>query len=129
MLPSPLAFKFPNIRVFSHELTLCIRWPKYWRLSFSKYSPNEYSGLISFSIDCFDLLAAHEGLLNVLVKSVCIFWLNIFPRFSSTLRIKSTLFNMTFRSDFCLFLLPFSLHATLYTLNSMSCLSELPAAP
>ena len=45
---------FPSIRVFSNESVLCIRWPKYW--SFSISSSNEYSGLISFRIDWFDLL-------------------------------------------------------------------------
>ena len=48
---------FPSIRVFSNELALCIRWPKYWSLSFSISPSNEYSGLISFRIDWFDLLA------------------------------------------------------------------------
>ena len=46
---------FPSIRVFSNESALCIRWPKYWSFSFSP--SNEYLGLISFRIDCFDLLA------------------------------------------------------------------------
>ena len=45
---------FPNIRVFSNELALCIRWPEYW--SFSISPSNEYSGLIYFRIDWFDLL-------------------------------------------------------------------------
>ena len=45
---------FPSIRVFSNELTLCIKWPKYW--SFSSSPSNEYSGLISFRTDRFDLL-------------------------------------------------------------------------
>ena len=48
---------FPNIRVFSNESALCIRWPKYWNFSFSINPSNEYSGLISFMIDWFDLLA------------------------------------------------------------------------
>ena len=47
---------FPNIRVFSTESVLCIRWAKYWSFSFSISSSNEYSGLISFRIDWFDLL-------------------------------------------------------------------------
>ena len=47
---------FPIIRVFSNESVLCIRWPKYWSFSFSISPSNEYSGLISFTIDCFDLL-------------------------------------------------------------------------
>ena len=49
---------FPSIRVFSDESVLRIRWPKYWSLSFSNSLSNEYSGLISFGIDWFDLLAA-----------------------------------------------------------------------
>ena len=48
---------FPSIKVFSNELTLCIRWPEFWSFSFSISPSNEYSGLISFRIDWFDLLA------------------------------------------------------------------------
>ena len=48
---------FLSIRVFSSELTLPIRWPKYWSFSFSISPSNEYSGLISFRIDLLDLLA------------------------------------------------------------------------
>ena len=55
---------FPSIRVFASELTLHIRWPKYWRFSISP--SNEYSGLISFRIDWFDLLAAQETLKSLL---------------------------------------------------------------
>ena len=55
---------FPSIRVFSNELVLCIRWPKYW--SFSISPSNEYSGLISFKIDWFDLLALQGTLKNLL---------------------------------------------------------------
>ena len=51
---------FPSIRVFSSELALCIRWPKY--RSFSISPSNEYSGLIAFRIDWFDLLAVHGTL-------------------------------------------------------------------
>ena len=47
---------FPSIKVFSNELALHIRWPKYWSFSFSISPSNEYSGLISFRIDWFDLL-------------------------------------------------------------------------
>ena len=46
---------FPSIRVFSNESVLHIRWPKYWSFSFSISPSNEYSRLISFRIDCFDL--------------------------------------------------------------------------
>ena len=55
----------PSIRVFSNESVLCIRWPKYW--SFIISSSNEYSGLISFKIDWFDLLAV-EGTLKSLLQ-------------------------------------------------------------
>ena len=48
---------FSSIRIFSNESALHIRWPKYWSFSFSISPSNEYSGLISFRIDCFDLLA------------------------------------------------------------------------
>ena len=47
---------FPSIRVFSNELAVRIRWPKYWSFSFSINPSNEYSGFISFRIDWFDLL-------------------------------------------------------------------------
>ena len=53
---------FPSIRVFSKEPALHIRWPKYWSFSFSISPSNEYSGLISFRIDWFDLLAVQETL-------------------------------------------------------------------
>ena len=57
----PLPSIFPTIRVFSNESTLRIRWPKYWNFSFSTSPSNEYSGLISFKIDWFDLLAVSQG--------------------------------------------------------------------
>ena len=50
---------FPSIWVFSSELALCTMWPKYWSFSFSISPSNEYSGLMSFRIDWFDLLAVH----------------------------------------------------------------------
>ena len=53
---------FPGIRVFSTELALHIRWPKYWNFSFTISPSNEYSGLISFRIDWFDLLAIQRTL-------------------------------------------------------------------
>ena len=55
---------FPSIRVFSNELPLRIQWPKYW--SFSISHSNEYSGLISFRIDWFDLLAVQGTLKSLL---------------------------------------------------------------
>ena len=57
---------FPNIRVFSSELALCIRWPKYWSFSFSTSPSSEYSGLISFWTDWFDLLAVQGTLKSVI---------------------------------------------------------------
>ena len=53
---------FPNIRVFSKESTLRIRWPKYWSFSFNISPSNEYSGLISFRMDWLDLLAVQGTL-------------------------------------------------------------------
>ena len=53
---------FPRIRVFSNDPALRIRWPKYWRFNFSISPSNEYSGLISFKIDWFDLLAVQGTL-------------------------------------------------------------------
>ena len=56
---------FPSIRVFSNNSVLCIRWPKYWSFIFSISPSNEYSGLISFEIDWFDLLSV-QGTLKIL---------------------------------------------------------------
>ena len=60
---------FPSIRFFSNESVLCIRWPKYWNFSFSISPSNEYSGLISFRMDCFDFLAV-QGTLNSLLHNL-----------------------------------------------------------
>ena len=57
---------FPSIRGFSHELVLRIRWPKYWSFSFSISPSSEYSGLISFRMDWFDLLAVQGTLKSLL---------------------------------------------------------------
>ena len=62
---------FPSIRVFSNELTLCIRWPNYWSFNFSIGPSNDYSGLISLRIDWFDLLL--KSLLNTTVQCI-ILW-------------------------------------------------------
>ena len=64
LLPST----FPSIRVFSNELALCIRWPKYWSFTFSISPSNEYSGLISFRMDWLDLLAL-QGILQSLLQN------------------------------------------------------------
>ena len=57
---------FSSIKVFSSELALHIRWPKYWTFRFSISPSNEYSGLISFRIDWFDLLAVQGTLKSLL---------------------------------------------------------------
>ena len=64
LLPSSV---LPSIRVFSNESAPCIRWPNYWSFSFSISPFNEYSGLISFRIDLFDL-AVVQGTLNSLLQ-------------------------------------------------------------
>jgi len=64
--PLPLPSVFPRIRVFSNKKSLHIRWPKYWSFSFSISLPNEYSGLISFRIDWFDLLVVQKTLKSLL---------------------------------------------------------------
>ena len=72
LLPS----SFPRIRVFSNELALCIKWPKFW--SFSTSPSSEYSGLISFKIDWFDLLAVQGTLKSLLqrhsLKASILWW-------------------------------------------------------
>ena len=77
LLPST----FPSIRVFSNVLTLCIRWPKYWSFSFSISLSNEYTGLNSFRIDWFDLLAV-QGTLKSLLQhhsfNASILWYSAF---------------------------------------------------
>ena len=57
---------FPSIRVFSNELALYIRWPKYWSFSFNNSPSNEYSALISFKTDWFELLAVQGTLKSLL---------------------------------------------------------------
>ena len=58
---------FPSNRVFSNESVFPVRWPKYWRFSFSISPSNEYSGLISFRMDWLDLLAV-QGTLKSLIQ-------------------------------------------------------------
>ena len=77
LLPSA----FPSISVFSNELALHIRWPKYWSFSFSIRPSSEYSGLISFRIDCFDHLAVqgtHKSLLQHHSSKVSVLWCSAF---------------------------------------------------
>ena len=72
---------FPNIRVFSNEQVLCIRWPKYWSFSFNISPSNEYSALISFRMDWLDLLAvrgSHKSLLQHHSSKASILWHSAF---------------------------------------------------
>ena len=64
--PSPPAFNVSNIRVFSNESALRIRWPKYWSVSFTISPSNEHPGLISFRMDWLDLLAVQGTLKSLL---------------------------------------------------------------
>ena len=77
LLPSIIS----SIKVFSNELALCVTWPKYWGFSFSINPSNEYSGLISFSTDLFDLLAV-QGTLKSLFQHhklrILILWCSAF---------------------------------------------------
>ena len=66
LFSSPPSFNFPSIRVYSNESALHIRWPKYWSFNFSISPSNEYSGLISFRINWFDLLAVQGTLKSLL---------------------------------------------------------------
>ena len=78
---------FPSIRVFSHEAVLHIRWPKYWSFSFNISPSNEYSGLISFRVAWFDLLAV-QGILKSLLQhhssKASIIWCSTFFIFQLT---------------------------------------------
>ena len=72
---------FCSIRVFSNESVLYIRWPKYWSFTFSISPSNEYSGLISFTIDWFDLLAVQGTLKSLLQRhssKASVFWCSAF---------------------------------------------------
>ena len=73
---------FPSIRVFSNESVLRIRWPKYWSFSFSISPSNEYSGLISFRMEWFDLLAVQGALKSLLHRNskASILWCSAFFR-------------------------------------------------
>ena len=72
---------FPNIRVFSNESVLHIRWPKYWSFSFSISPSKEYSGLISFKMDWLDLLVVQrtlESLLQHHSSKASVLWCSAF---------------------------------------------------
>ena len=67
---------FPSIRLFSNESVLHIRWSKYWSFSFSISPSNKYSGLISFRIDCFGLLAV-QGTLKTFLQHYIYFFFRL----------------------------------------------------
>ena len=69
---------FPNIRIFSKEIALCIRWPKYWSFSFNISPSNEYSGLISFSIDWFAVQGTLKSLPQYHSSKASILWCSAF---------------------------------------------------
>ena len=127
---------FPSIRIFSSELALHIRWPKYWSFSFSP--SNEYSGLISFKTDWFDFLAV-QGTLKSLQhhnSKALIFWHSAFfvvqlshpyvttgKTIALTMqtfvsKVMSLLFNMLF--GFVIAFLPRSYHLLISWLQSPS---------
>ena len=102
LLLSPI---FPSIRVFSNESTLHIKWPKFWSFSLSISPSNEYSGLISFRIDYFDLLAA-QGTLKSLLQhhnsTASSLWLSAFFMVQLAYRYTSTGTNHSFDyTDLC----------------------------
>ena len=83
LLPSLI---FPSIRIFSNELGLCIRQPKYWSFSFSISPSNEYSGLTSLRIDWFDLFAIQgtlKSLLQLHNSKASILWHSAWERSNS----------------------------------------------
>ena len=130
---------FPSIRVFSNESALHIRWPKYWSFSFSISSSNEYSGLISFRIDWFDLLAVqgtlkslpqHHNSKHQFFRIQRSSWSNSHIRYMTTgkiihltiqifvSKVMTMLFNMLYR--FFIAFLPRSKHLLISWLQSLS---------
>ena len=130
---------FPSIRVFSNESALRIRWPKYWSFSFSISPSNDYSGLISFRTDWFDLLAV-QGTLKSLLQhhssKASILWhsaffvvqlSNLYMTTGKTIaltiqtfvsKVRSLLFNALFR--FVIAFLPKIKHLLISWLQSLS---------
>ena len=78
---------FPSIRAFSNESVLHIRWPKYWSFSFSISPFNKYSGLISFRMDWFDLLAVQESSSNTTIQKYQFFGTQLSLQFNSRIHI------------------------------------------
>ena len=142
MLCHPLLFLpsiFSSIRVFSNESVLPIRWPKYWSFNFSISPSNEYSGLISLSIDWFDLIAVQGSLKSLLQhhsSKASILWCSAFfvvqlsnlymttgktialTRWTFVGKVMSLLFNMLYK--FVIAFLPRSKHLLISWLQSPS---------
>ena len=130
---------FPSIRVFSNELALCIRWPKYWSFSFNVSPSNEHPGLISFRMGLLDLLAVQKTLKSLLQhhsSKASILWCSAFfivqlshpymspgkikalTRWTFVDKVMSLLFNMLSRS--LITFLPRSKHLLISLLQSPS---------
>jgi len=148
MLCHPLLFLpsiFSSIRVFSNESVLPIRWPKYWSFNFSISPSNEYSGLISFSIDWFDLIAVQGSLKSLLQhhsSKAPILWCSAFfvvqlsnlymttgktialTRWTFVGKVMSLLFNMLYK--FVIAFLPRSKHLLISWLQSPSAVTLEP---
>ena len=133
-----LSSVFPSIRLFSNKSALSNRWPKYWKFSFNISPSNEYSGLISFSINCFDLLAVqgtfksspHHSPKASVLQCSAFFIVQLLPPYITTgktivltrwtfiSKIMSLLFNML--SRLVITLLPRSKHLLILWLQSSS---------
>ena len=130
---------FPSIRVFSSELALRIRWPKYWSFSFSISPSSEYSGLISFRIGWFDLLAVqgtlksflqhHNSKASILYHSAFFMVQLLYPYMTTGKTIVLTIWNFVSNtvsllfdmlSRFAIAFLPRNRHLLISWLQSMS---------
>ena len=129
---------FPSIMVFSNESVCSVRWPKYWSFSFNNSPSNEYSGLISFSIDWFDLavqgtlksLLQHHNLKTSILQHSTFFMVQLLHSYMTAGKtidltiwtfvgkVMSLLFNML--SSFVIAFLPRSKHLLISWLQSLS---------
>ena len=117
---------FPSIRVFSNELALHIMWPRYWNFSFSISPSNEYSGLIYFMIDWFDLLAVQRTLKSLLwhhSSKASILWCSVFLIMWRNSSKKNEEAGMMGTGDWFLGLI-FACDVNLFPSFSCSCLQE-----
>ena len=103
---------FPSIRVFPIESALRLRWPKYWSFSVSVSPSNEYSGLISFGIDCFDLLAV-QGTVKSLLQHTEHLYASAHPSISNTFEALHFFF-FFFNNVFGFFVFTFHLFIFVY---------------